>query len=172
MSRARLRRFFRHGLLPQLLVFESVARLGGVTRAAEALHLAQPTVSMLLKKLAGALEVTLFEQRGRCLHLTPAGHALRAVCDELLELLQRAESRLAPFREHGAQTPAPVPGPDTRDPTAQAIELLRALETAASAALSLRQALQLDAPGAAANNGASSEEGAWKSRATTTRRPT
>jgi DNA-binding transcriptional LysR family regulator len=48
MSRARLRRYFRHGLLPQLMVFEAVARLGGVTRAAEELHLAQPTVSMQL----------------------------------------------------------------------------------------------------------------------------
>ena len=52
MPRARLRRFFRHGLLPQLLVFEAVARLGSVTRAAEELHLAQPTVSLQLKKLA------------------------------------------------------------------------------------------------------------------------
>jgi len=57
MPRARLRRFFRHGLLPQLIVFEAVARLGSVTRAAEELHLAQPTVSLQLKKLAETLEV-------------------------------------------------------------------------------------------------------------------
>src|SRR6187431_3110555 len=68
MSRA-ARRFFRHGLLPQLMVFDAVARLGSVTRAAEELHLAQPTVSLQLKKLADTLDVTLFEQRGRRLHL-------------------------------------------------------------------------------------------------------
>jgi DNA-binding transcriptional LysR family regulator len=94
----RLRRFVPHGLLPQLFVFEAVARLGSVTRAAGEMHLAQPTVSLQLKKLAEALEVTLFEQRGRRLHLTPAGHALRDVCDELLHCLTRAEEKLAAFR--------------------------------------------------------------------------
>jgi len=99
MSRARLRRFFRHGLLPQLFVFEAVARLGSVTRAAEELHLAQPTVSMQLKKLAETMEVPLFEQHGRRLRLTGAGHALREVCDELLHCLTRADAKLEVFRK-------------------------------------------------------------------------
>jgi LysR family transcriptional regulator, low CO2-responsive transcriptional regulator len=99
MSRAHTRRFFRHGLLPQLLVFEAVARLGSVTRAAEELHLAQPTVSLQLKKLAATLEVTLFEQQGRQLHLTGAGHTLREVCDELIHCLTRAEAKLEAFRK-------------------------------------------------------------------------
>ena len=93
MSRAKLRRFFRHGLLPQLLVFEAVARLGSVTRAAAELHLAQPTVSLQLKKLAETLEVTLFEQRGRSLHLTAAGQALRESCDEMLVLCSNARRK-------------------------------------------------------------------------------
>jgi len=98
MSRARARRFFRHGLLPQLFVFEAVARLGSVTRAAEELHLAQPTVSLQLKKLAATMELALFEQRGRRLHLTGAGHALREACDELIHCLARADARLEVFR--------------------------------------------------------------------------
>jgi DNA-binding transcriptional LysR family regulator len=98
MSRAVARRFFRHGLLPQLLVFEAVARLGSVTRAAEELHLAQPTVSLQLKKLADALEVRLFEQRGRRLHLTGAGRALYETCTEMIGCLARAEEKLAPWR--------------------------------------------------------------------------
>src|SRR5262245_38398330 len=98
MPRARLRRFFRHGLLPQLIVFEAVARLGSVTRAAEELHLAQPTVSLQLKKLAETLEVTLFEPQGRGLRLTGAGHSLRESCDELIHCLTRAEARLEAFR--------------------------------------------------------------------------
>jgi len=98
MPRARMRRFFRHGLLPQLIVFEAVARLGSVTRAAEELHLAQPTVSLQLKKLAETLEVTLLEPRGRGLRLTGAGHALREACDELIHCLARAEAKLEAFR--------------------------------------------------------------------------
>jgi LysR family transcriptional regulator, low CO2-responsive transcriptional regulator len=98
MPRARLRRFFRHGLLPQLLVFEAVARLGSVTRAAEELHLAQPTVSLQLKKLADTMEVTLFEPRGRRLVLTAAGHALHEACAELIHFLERTEAKLHAFR--------------------------------------------------------------------------
>lgn len=98
MSRATLRRYFRHGLFPQLVVFEAVARLGSVTRAAEELHLAQPTVSMQLKKLSQALEVALFEPDGRRLKITPAGEALREVCVEMMEVFRRADERLARFR--------------------------------------------------------------------------
>jgi len=98
MPRSGLRRFFRHGTFPQLMVFEAVARLGSVTRAAEELHLAQPTVSTQLKKLAQSLDVALFEQHGRGLALTPAGRELREVCAELFGLFARAEARLAPWR--------------------------------------------------------------------------
>lgn len=98
MSCATLRRYFRHGLFPQLVVFEAVARLGSVTRAAQELHLAQPTVSMQLKKLSQALELQLFEPDGRRLKLTAAGAALVEVCRDLSELFCRAEERLSPFR--------------------------------------------------------------------------
>jgi len=98
MPRTALRRYLRHGLLPQLIVFESVVRLGSVTRAAEALHIAQPTASIQLKKLAETFGLALLEQRGRQLHLTAAGRELLAACQELLELLLRAETRLAGLR--------------------------------------------------------------------------
>jgi len=104
MSRTKLRRYFRHGLLPQLIVFEAVARLESVTRAAAELHLAQPTVSMQIKKLAETLEVQLFEQRGRQLYLTPAGSELLETCDELMDCLARAEERLAVWRQPHGQT--------------------------------------------------------------------
>jgi DNA-binding transcriptional LysR family regulator len=94
-----MRRFFRHGLLPQLFVFEAVSRLGSVTRAAEELHLAQPTVSIQMKKLAAALEVTLFERQGRQLRLTAAGEALREACGDLIHCVMSAEARLEPFRK-------------------------------------------------------------------------
>jgi DNA-binding transcriptional LysR family regulator len=113
MSRA-TRRFFRHGLLPQLLVFEAVARLGSVTRAAEELHLAQPTVSLQLKKLAEALEVTLFEQRGRNLYLTGAGHALRETCAELIQCLAQADARLAAWRQPKQETLRLAAEPEAR----------------------------------------------------------
>src|SRR5215510_9443780 len=96
MPRPALRRYFRHGLFPQLMVFEAVARLRSVTRAAGELHLAQPTVSTQLRKLSESLGLALFEQRGRSLEATPAGGELRRSCEELIGLLERLEARLAP----------------------------------------------------------------------------
>lgn len=98
MPRAKLRRYFRHGLFPQLIVFEAVARLGSVTRAAGELHLAQPTVSMQIKKLAETLEVPLFEQRGRKLYLTAAGEEVRRLCLETIACVSKAEERIAALR--------------------------------------------------------------------------
>lgn len=105
MSRATLRRYYRHGLFPQLMVFEAVARSGSVTRAAQELHLAQPTVSMQLKKLSRTLEMQLFEPSGRGVRLTPAGEALREVCLDLMEVFLRAEERLAPHRASPCELP-------------------------------------------------------------------
>ena len=118
MSRTRLRRYFRHGLVPQLLVFEAVARLGSVTRAAEELHLAQPTVSVQLKKLSSALDVVLLEQRGRQLYLTAAGWALRDTCEELKALLARMDERFAPWRRRAQTPPLDSREPATNNPAA------------------------------------------------------
>ena len=129
MSRAALRRYFHHGLFPQLVVFEAVARLGSVTRAAEELHLAQPTVSLQLKKLARTLELALFAQQGRRLVLTPAGAALRECCVELFALFARVDGRLAGFRSHDARALAPelpvrmVQGELVARPTADGVYL-------------------------------------------------
>jgi len=104
MPRPALRRYFRHGLFPQLLVFEAVARLKSATRAAEELHLAQPTVSTQLKKLSDSLGLALIEQRGRRLEPTAAGKELRAACEELIALFERTEARLALLRAAGPDT--------------------------------------------------------------------
>jgi len=98
MPRPHLRRYFRHGLFPQLMVFEAVARHGNVTRAAEELHLAQPTVSTQLGKLSDTVGLKLYEHQNRELHLTAAGQELKAACEELAELLERTEARLAALR--------------------------------------------------------------------------
>jgi DNA-binding transcriptional LysR family regulator len=97
-----LRRYFRHGMFPQLMVFEAVARLGSVTRAAEELHVAQPTASTHIRKLSETLEVQLFEQQGRRLQPTAAGRELLATCNELIAVLVRSESRLAALRTRQA----------------------------------------------------------------------
>jgi len=112
MKHAALRRYFRHGTLTQLSVFEAVARHGSFTRAAEELHLAQPTVSIQMKKLAASLNLKLFEQCGRKVHMTEAGRELYASVHELFGQLGRLENRLEPLRQlpgrHLATEDAPL----------------------------------------------------------------
>lgn len=81
--------------LPQLRSFEAVARLGGVGRAARALHLAQPTVSTQMKELARGVGAALFTPRGRGLALTPTGELLLEAVRELFARWQRFEQEAA-----------------------------------------------------------------------------
>lgn len=80
--------------LRQLQIFEMVVRLGGYTRAADALHLTQPTVSMQVKKLSDALGgVPLLEQVGRHSIPTAAGRdAYSAAQDIIARMVSLSDS--------------------------------------------------------------------------------
>ena len=62
--------------LRHLEYFVAVVDHGGVSRAAEALHVAQPTISQGLRVLERELKVELFVRTGRKLTPSPAGIAL------------------------------------------------------------------------------------------------
>ena len=104
MKHRTLRRYLRHGTFPQLAVFEAVARHGSFTRAAEELHVAQPTVSIQVKKLAEAIGLPLFEIIGRRVHLTAAGNELRAACGDVFARLDAVERRLSGMRSPSSGT--------------------------------------------------------------------
>jgi DNA-binding transcriptional LysR family regulator len=93
MAGPRFRRYFRHGLLPQLIAFEACLRLGGITRAADELCLAQPTVSGLLKKLADTVGEPVLRATGGRIELTSAGEDVAALCEEVLGSLERFEEK-------------------------------------------------------------------------------
>jgi DNA-binding transcriptional LysR family regulator len=88
----------RHSTLRQLEVFEAIARLGSFTRAAEELHLTQPTVSMQIKKLTDAVGLPIYELVGKKVFLTDAGRALHAFTRELLDHFARFEMTLADMK--------------------------------------------------------------------------
>lgn len=69
-----------------LLYFWTVAKEGGVTRAAEVLHLAQPTLSSQIKKLEKSVGHDLFERSGRNLVLTETGQLVFRYADEIFGL--------------------------------------------------------------------------------------
>ena len=81
--------------LRQLKVFEAVARHRSFTRAAEELYLTQPTVSMQMKQLAKTAGIPLFELIGKRLYLTEAGSELYRTCQQIFDLLDRFEMKVA-----------------------------------------------------------------------------
>ena len=93
MSCPRTRRYFRHGLIPQLIAFEACLRLGGVTRAAEELALAQSTVSGLIRKLSDTIGEPLLHARGGRLELTDTGREVAVLCRDVLGSLSRFDER-------------------------------------------------------------------------------
>ena len=56
-----------------LLYFWTVAKEGGISKAAKKLHLAQPTLSSQIKKLESSVGAKLFDRSGRALVLTDTG---------------------------------------------------------------------------------------------------
>jgi len=79
----------------QLRAFEVTARLLSMTRAAEELHISQPTVSIQLRELAESVGMPLFEQQGKRLALTGAGLELQETVREIFTSWGRFESRIA-----------------------------------------------------------------------------
>ena len=88
-----------------LRYFWTVAREGGISKAATTLRLSQPTISAQVKSLEEALGERLFQRRGRVLVLTDVGRMVYRYAeeifstgDELLETLKgRPSSRAQPL---------------------------------------------------------------------------
>ncbi len=79
----------------QLRSFEAVARLGGITKAAKALHLTQPTVSTQLRELSEAVGVALLTPAGRGVQLTDAGRDLLHTVSRMFGQWQEFEDGVA-----------------------------------------------------------------------------
>jgi LysR family transcriptional regulator, transcriptional activator of nhaA len=77
-----------------LFYFYTTARLNGVTNAARALKVAQPSLSIQLKTLEEKLQRTLFEKVGRRLQLTPDGERVFEYCQKIFAAAEDLEDYL------------------------------------------------------------------------------
>ncbi len=80
--------------LRQLTLFQAVAQHLSFTRAAIELSLTQPAVSIQIKQLEGHIGMPLFEQIGKRIFLTDAGHQLYGTCEDIFERLSSLETSL------------------------------------------------------------------------------
>ncbi len=82
---------YKSDKLKPLRAFCQTARLGSVSRAAEALYLSQPAVTLQLQALEREMGVRLLERSGRRLSLTREGEALYELARPLVEGLDGLE---------------------------------------------------------------------------------
>lgn len=72
--------------LTQLRSFHAVAKAGSFTKAAEALHVSQPTITTQVRMLEELYHVELFYRRGRRVQLTELGERLMQVSQQIFSL--------------------------------------------------------------------------------------
>jgi LysR family transcriptional regulator, low CO2-responsive transcriptional regulator len=76
--------------LAHLRSFFAVARHGGFTAGARALHVSQPTVTAQVRALEETYAIELFTRRGRNVALTAAGEALYGIAERIFEQEEEA----------------------------------------------------------------------------------
>ncbi|MCC7122188.1 MAG: LysR family transcriptional regulator [Gammaproteobacteria bacterium] len=88
----------RNVSMRQIQIFVEVAKRQSFVRTAEALHLTPPAVTMQIKELEHAVELPLFDRRGRSVSLTTAGEYFLVYAKRVLSTLKDAEDAMARLR--------------------------------------------------------------------------
>ena len=78
-----------------LRYFLTVAREENITKAAEKLHITQPTLSRQLRQMEEELGKTLLKRGNYNVKLTEDGMLLRKRAEEILDLVKKTETELA-----------------------------------------------------------------------------
>lgn len=85
--------------LSQLAYFRAVARTEHFTRAAEELHITQPSLSKAIANLEGELGVPLFDREGKRVRLNPYGAAFLERVEQILSLTDEAAFFIRDMKE-------------------------------------------------------------------------
>ena len=82
----------------QLKYFEVICSCGSVSKAAEVLHISQPSLSMAIRELETEYGVFLFKRHHKGVSLTPEGETLLALSRDILT---RVEDMTAIMKDLG-----------------------------------------------------------------------
>lgn len=77
-----------------LTILRAIHRQGSVTGAANKLNVSQSALSHTIRKLEDAYNITIWNQKGRSLTFTQAGHYLVALAERILPQIAEAEAIL------------------------------------------------------------------------------
>ncbi|MGB5238813.1 MAG: LysR family transcriptional regulator [Flavobacteriaceae bacterium] len=87
-----------HYTLHQLQVFLTIAEHKSITKAAEAMHLTQPAVSIQLKNLQQQFAIPLTEVVGRKLYITDFGREIEQAAEKILNEVHAINYRSLSYR--------------------------------------------------------------------------
>lgn len=92
--------------LLQLKYFQVVAKLENMTRAAEELHIAQPSLSKTITRLEESIGVPLFDRQGRRIRLNQFGQTFLKRVERSFKELEEGQREVADLAglEHGSVT--------------------------------------------------------------------
>ena len=83
--------------LTQLLQFKTIAECDTITQAAEKLHVSQPALSTMLKKLENELHVSLFDRKKNRVTLNSAGKLALAHTNAILDRVEQMKEDLSSY---------------------------------------------------------------------------
>jgi LysR family transcriptional regulator, low CO2-responsive transcriptional regulator len=86
--------------LHQLEVFRMVTRMKSITKAAEALHLTQPAVSIQVRNFQEQFDIPLTEVVGRKLYVTDFGKEIAEASEKILDLVQAINLKTMAYKGH------------------------------------------------------------------------
>ncbi|HLT03874.1 MAG TPA: LysR family transcriptional regulator [Pseudomonas sp.] len=93
-----MRRSLKRLTLRQMQLFLAVCDHRSYSRAAEAMALTQPAVSLQMRQLEELIGQPLFEIISRKMHLTEAASALQRACMDILDRLENLDMQLSDLR--------------------------------------------------------------------------
>ncbi len=86
-----------------LNLIQEIVTTGNVTRAAQKLHLTQPSLSHQLKEIESRLGVQLFLRVNKTMTLTQAGKRLLQAANSILPEIQRTEKEIQSIDKNGRE---------------------------------------------------------------------
>ncbi len=84
--------------LHQLQIFLKVAETKSITKAADALHLTQPAVSIQLKKLQDQFDIPLTEVVGKRLFITDFGREIEEAAQNIIDQAQSIQNKTMAYK--------------------------------------------------------------------------
>ena len=113
--------------LRQLRYFAALARELNFSRAAEILHISQPTLSQQIAELEGELGGPLFNRNRRAVSLTSAGEMLLENVEDMLYQIDQMCTRIRQHNNHEKNVPTLRIAVDTNDHDLDRIDVIRAI---------------------------------------------